>query len=370
MRPEDVEVVIGDDPAVLELEEAADPSDPSGFERYGYTQQNLATLCAFVRDTAIAIRRHVPIDLLEHMPQHIPLYANRSNPGVAASLLYGESTESSMQLQPLMGMIIGTPPGLAEKRNMEFELVIGHEHLHTAYYGAAESNSVNEAIVGRLETEYLPSVGYRRDRRWRPDLFTGTTGFRVDDGAAKLHTNESKSAEYMWTAHAMRFLTADQVWRICTGLVTNARASGQFPRFDQVADAITSEDPVNGKKVLNTPPFQPMTRGFQQYVFPRGNDHLDIYTFSVVQNSDYVPSSPDLIKRIQYSARQDPANKQLFFHLNDGRQINTNPDALPGSQGIDFDELTLSLQQATRIPASNVASIECKIRSGTFTIRK
>lgn len=370
MRPEDVEVVIGDDPAVLEQEQAADPHDPSGFERYGYTQQNLAALCAFVRDTAIAIRRHVPADLLGHMPQRIPLYANRSNPGVAASLLYEESAQSPRNLQPLMGMIIGTPPGLAEQRSMEFELVIGHEHLHTAYYGAAESNSVNEAIVGRLETEYLPSVGYRRDRRWRPDAFTGTTGFRVDDGAAKLHTNESKSAEYMWTAHAMRFLTADQVWRICTGLVTSARAQGEFPSFDQVADAITGEDPVNGKKVLNTPPFQPMTRGYQQYVFPRGNDHLDVYTFSAVQNSEYDPNSPDLMKRIQFSARQDPAQKQLVFRLHNGRQVSTNPDALPGSQAIDFHDLTLSLEQLARIPASSVASIECKIRSGTFTIRR
>ncbi len=370
MKPQDVEVVIGDDPSVLQQLNAADPRDPSGFLRYGYRPENLAALCALVRETAVLVRSKVPAELLEHMPQRIPLYGDQTIPGISASALNMSASTDSSKLQPFRGMTIGLPPGAAEKRDQQLWNVTGHEHLHTAIYGGPEATPVNESFVGRLEQEYFPnSSEYRRDPRWAPDAFRSSTGFRVDDYASYGRCKEMFAAEYMWASHAMRFLTAEQVWKVCVGLVKEGRSTGTFPRFGSVADAITGEDAANGRKVLATPPFLPMTAGPQQFIFTLGTDHADVYSYLVSANPAYNPAGATPESRVQFYAQSAQGRKQLTFNLHDGRVISADIDTLPPSQGIDFHELARVLQQQTGIPVSQIRSIDCAVHSGKFQVR-
>lgn len=292
-------------------------TDPSGFDRLGFTDDDVNALCTLVQNLLHTLLAAAPRPLRSLASETLPplqIYATRSRLGRLSFEWHASKMElhqsgttplgsekwlpTRVRLCDINGLLLQCTPQQVYERDPELLAIIVHELIHLLFIdGVATSNVFNEACTLALQERSQPSPGfYGTNLPWDHRTFRGDTGFRTSDFATFELSSQAKRAFYIATTHALDDVPSETIWQICTALnqrahqaVTTADGPKKYhPLWRDIEDAVTGElGSANGKAVLEQLALRPMTPGEKTMVFPQREGDQEVLRFRVFENAAY-----------------------------------------------------------------------------------
>lgn len=385
----------GDNPQVLQLSDRGE--DPSGFEQDRFSRRDVQRLLASVQSGVQHAYEQAPESLLQFAPKKVKLYSNlarRANDVRATTLFnlpgtvtadYGtEQTPDGLRLHinkytlhPIAGLMSSYLPSEVHSMGANIRQSYTHEGVHVLTGdGVRFAMSVSEAVACRIEEIMFGPCKESGNDVWDENAMTATTGLRPkEDFALFRMPQEAKGILYIAGPLALRFLTAEKIWKVCGRAVEIAHERdrvGQFVDFAEAARTSLSEE--DAEKLLQSIPVREAEPGLHQCVFPsHKRDRVAFFTFGIRTNPRHNFQTPEGFDNHEAEwLPVDPQHMDLFPFLKgtDDEYVEGIGYTMGVKNALFHRDITLQIERATSgtVGAKDIDTIRCDLGFQVFDL--